>query len=252
MKMVDKKPVGKLTDASAVLRAVKTVLAQEDLQATINSNIAKVKELWSQIDSIIKEKGGLSWVPGVGRGIEYRSASWGISNSLNKEINLERINYLKDAFDHVFSFISPGVTGGVSADAWYLIGDFKKQLTETLDVVAGVVKKQYDTQRQQIKGETPAASAASAPSVKQNFVGKLNSMNRNLDYYKSILSNRVAPSAIKQAVGIIDNYKTQVSALLTYLKDAGAEEAATKEGSINELEKWITDFANSWKLSSNQ
>lgn len=120
--MVGKKPTGKLSSAKDILKAVKTIFAQEvssaELEEQVKDNLKQALKLFNDIDSIVKDRGGLSYLPG-GRAFGYRQVASYIKNQFNEyPMTLDIIKDIAKKIKNVKSYISPGVTGGVSEDAW--------------------------------------------------------------------------------------------------------------------------------------
>jgi hypothetical protein len=251
IQVMDKKPSGKLSSAVQVLNSVKKVLGQKNLDAIIASKINEVKQHWAQVDKIIKEEGGLSYVPEIGRGIEYSTLSYGISKSLNREMSMERIKWLKDQINNIFSLIQPGVTGGVSVDAWEQLANDKKELLTSLEVAYEFIQEKHAITTRQRKGQPNPEETVVTPGSQtggSQTDGRLATLIRNLDYYKAIAPTRLAPKYVLQADGYIANYRAQVVALQTRLKGSSEQEATAAESEIKQLEGWINGWATGWKL----
>lgn len=246
MQVVEKKPHGKLSSAQLIIGAVKTVLAQEvnDDQKNLNDSMATVRRAMAAIQAKTSE---LTFsIDNYVDTINNLASNPTIDNLKELQKTLDKLHVRLDpsSWLHYTTF---GATG-LSQETWAVVESLVKTAKAAADKGLEARLHMKENEATRAVNQTSGVAAPSK-SDKQVFIDRLNALNRNLALYQSDLPVRIAPAAQKQASDIIKNYKVQVDALLAYLNSASDQEALSKSASVDQLEKWINDFAASWRLA---
>jgi hypothetical protein len=210
--VVDKKPTGKLASTRSIIDAVKIVLAEtpaapvksapdltkytdDQLQFLINGNIDRAKELWDQIDQTIKDRGKLSYVPSIGRGIVYS----GISNIIKKQLNetpmtLDIIKDIDNRIKEVMDYISPGWSGGLSEEANDVVKGFLPDFKGYVDTVIAALKEIHNRERAKIRGNVSVDPENEPKPVMTDAAAQLTQEYKNvlgqINQYQAIVNAR--------------------------------------------------------------
>jgi hypothetical protein len=273
MQKVEKMPTGKLSSAAQIVRAVKMALGQEEPKYD-----PKLIANWYRYQTLAKlEKAknygstGLSAClravragfvvadqyvgkdyEDIAKSVQRSTTAWMNMYNKTSELSADGVNEMiaglqeaKENAQMAFSYDDAASTLRNEATS-----NFDQAIRVCKEALSTVQSFNADPNSLPIGVSAPAQPADISKPGKQNFMGRLTSLDRNLKLYASYVPVRIAPSAQGQANKIIANYQAQVKALLDYLKDASDQEATSKAGDIEQLEKWVTDFGTSWKLSS--
>ena len=259
LQVLNKKPTGKLSSTAQVLRAVRVVLGEDNLEtlyANAQDTLEKFRSVYTSIASMMGEDT-------TGNDTYFNMLQRMLNEKKIKTPNFE--SGLLSALDNVKSDLEPSYLSWDHSSFspeqqanWQKVQKYFPTLKQYADRFHSTIVKiqaienatQIASDAEEAKKIDPETDQAIPATIKSNPLSdKLNDLNRNLNYYQSILATRVAPTAIKQATGIIAGYKTQIDALLTYLKDAPQQEAMSKEQNVTQLEQWVKDFATNWNLA---
>lgn len=262
LQVINKKPSGKLSSALHILGAVKKALGQTNSvpEKNIIESIKEVAANLEKVYSLVKKTGGLTDITSnwMNSRLDVVRGLLNVANTSPESLSADQIDNTISAVNAIARNLHPNLlhnilpnflNKGVSSDA--LWNGVEPILTAAVVDLQNISKKIVSKQinNQPIVDAPVAAPAAPEKAVKQELIDRLNSVNRNLALYSSYLPVRIAPSAQNQAKTIISNYKSQADALLAYLKDASDQEAMSKSGSVDQLEKWVSGFATNWKLA---
>jgi hypothetical protein len=114
LKMIDKKPTGKLSTANEIIKSVKVVLSQDTTnEAQIVANLNKVLNIIQRIQVIAQ--GDIS-MPQFGWNVYFEKVNAAIADS-----TIDKINKVKEYFNTLYGRLKPGVIMGVTDDTWSVI-----------------------------------------------------------------------------------------------------------------------------------
>jgi hypothetical protein len=269
--MVGKKPTGKLESTAHILSEVKKALAQE------TKYDPKMIAYWFKTQTLGKLERALRQAEGalaicqraVKAGFMVQSQTFGKdyedlatavqgANNAWQKMHTERptvegANAMVTGISDALSYVDEAFSTDEKAEALKdeASGAFKGAIRTAKSAIVTIQDFNSDPNSLP-SGVIPPSTEGTvgATSGKQGLTNRLTSLMRSLNYYKSILPTRIAPRVIPQAQSIINNYSTQINALLTYLKDASDQEASQHEQDVKNLEGWVNGFATSWKLAS--
>lgn len=225
VKVVNKTPTGKLA-SKQIIAAVKNIFAQahtsEELYDVLNENKKKTLKLLDVIDSVVDSRGNLSLLPG-GRAAPYKAAINRLHDLFSEDMTVDNINSIHDIIKRVKKFISPGYTGGVSEDAWDVIGPlfdkFDPYFTNMLEArhnLNNLERESYDTDTRK-----PVSTFVLTPEARQLF-NSIDEHIKNLDSYKPFInkSNKLNVAQKNSELSWIDSQIKE----LQDLKSAGPTE----------------------------
>lgn len=162
-----KTPTGKLAAKDAV-NIARIILADsgktlDQINQELTQAWSQAKAAWKKIDNIIREKGGLSYVPTFGRAIDYWSYASRVDSEFEERPSLEGVDTLKTFLktgalgSNIKSLIRPGWSGGISKDAWAMLneGDDIDVLVDGLDHIGDLINEKIKKQRE--ANQTPTA-----------------------------------------------------------------------------------------------
>lgn len=220
--VVNKTPTGKLAAKDAINFA-RIILAQSGDEVELNLHSAT--SIWNKINQIIKEEGGLSYVPGVGRGMEYWADSKVMDSKLSERpMKLDMVDDIKGLVDHIKNLVSPGITGGVSKQAWMLLdnGNEFNVLQEFLDKARQGIEAKLRVERSQKFEDKPKTQEAQDP-----YIAKFNELMTKLN-----ASSKINDKGKKVAIDYLNARRLELNNPETH--DKGAK-------GIDDMEKHLTD-----------
>lgn len=220
LKMVEKKPTGKLSNASDILKAVKIVLAvsKSDLESQLSSKISFIKNRLVQVYDNIK--GELNF-PYVFRGYG------GLFSQLD-DLNIEKA---QEMFIGFYKRVKPSFSGGITEDTWKVwepkLSAVGYALSEARELRNKIKKMDADGVTETGE-EAPAekAAPATAPAVKME--------NPQIEVFKRMILN---------IMNLLSGWQTEIK-YKTKLNDGTPLTDADK----NQANKWIT---NKWTTLRN-
>jgi hypothetical protein len=266
--VIEKMPKGKLAGKNAI-NAVKIILGQDfneqELNDNIDRNIQAAEQLWDNIDRIIRDRGNLSYIPGVGRGIDYNVQSRFLKSTFGKKpMTLDAIISLKNRLNHIRDLISPGVTGGVDEDAWYTVSPLFNRFSKFLSVAYADRQKLDDMERKRSEVNSPSETSQPAggtlqvapvevkglPAPLLPLQEKITSNLEKINSWRAVVSTYQDEADKKTGNNFLNSMASRLNALEVALSKIDAPQADAVVGNftaqIEELEGKMNKFYDGW------
>ncbi len=185
LKMIEKKPTGKLSSSSEILKAVKNVVAQDysGIKSNVNSAWNQFQKLKSVVNPYLtREVGGLQdWI------VNWMSVAGPFVNDYNGKMNtvkenptFENINAAVDNLSRLENRLKPGLYGlpkesQVWSDAQAIMAGIKNSLNEALKLselnqkeMGSRSKEKYDTSKSsEVQSDSPGGASNFTDIVKK-------------------------------------------------------------------------------------
>lgn len=250
LKMIDKKPTGKLYTASEIINSVRVVLAQDTSnEAQIIANLNKVLNIMQRLQLIAQ--GDVS-LPQFGWNLYFAPVNTAIANP-----TIDNINKAKERFNTLHDRLKPGIIQGVTDDTWSVIkplfgsgsAAFEKSLIARQKVnearakeVAGDI---VDSDKPERVGVTVVDAYGLSTSIK-NALSTLNGYRAaiNTDDTLEEADKNTALAWINSRSAAINNIKAQYDSL-----ENDEEKMAAAPRMLENLKKITTkfnDFYQGW------
>lgn len=176
--IVNKKPTGKLASSADVLKAVKNVLGEQtvppqeqELIDKINNALRTAYMKWNYIEKVIVEEGKLSL---FGRAPEFSQATVKIKQLLKENPKTDDLRRVVAIMGKIKGLIKPGITGGVSSQAWTTLGE-GDLITDLMQFISSIANDKSDLNRMRgLRQMSNAINPISAPVPVNETVIKIN------------------------------------------------------------------------------
>jgi len=249
LKMIDKKPTGKLSNSKSIINSAKIILAQEsDTPDTLESLDAKIKgNLQSALRIINRIKALTDEELTIGLSIKSEYTN------VITDPKVDNIKEAKSAFNHAVWSIKPGVVFGISEDTWAIVQGLVAQVNGYYDS-AMTLRQKYNSIRagQVTKGEAaPTSQSAERVGVTttdvygleisiKNAIATLNGYKAaiNTDNTLEVSDKNSALSWINNRLSLINNIKSTYESL----EDESAKLAAAPK-MLENLKKITSGFS---------
>lgn len=253
MQVVDKKPTGKLSDASQILKAVKTVLAaaptKEQFENAIQGAISTINSNLSRIASISNSELTFSIDPQVGE-IAKLTSNPTIDNLEAAE---DLIGKLETRLDpHSWLHYTLMGSSGLSEDTWQgvqgLLNSVKTNVRNA---------KSWRAQLKQLESSSEVSGDAGLPASKpfqvpeatvsaDPIIGKLVALSNKLRAYKAV----PAIARNREAAGWIDSEIQEIKGVMQGFSSIpeGQEDIVRGnfEKEVSRLEGEVNEFSSTW------
>lgn len=193
LKMIDKKPTGKLATSLDILKAVKVVLAQDTaaLQSKLDSLMAGIRSAANSITNLTEADLTVSW-SGFAQGIV----------DLTQKPSIANLKKIKDIMGKQYTRLKPGgvIFSGISEEAWIRVEPKIGLINSNADKAMEVIRQMVQVQEKGEEGGVAKEEAKETPSDEKPRVGT--------DPYPN--STKFSQQ-IQQTLNAIRGYKASVS-----------------------------------------
>jgi len=220
--IAEKPATGKLSSkAAAALIKIKTADANDDVETALG----QIGDLLDQIDNIVKDRGGLSV-----RLPQYLLFLHDAKMALTwRPFTTDNIGDLASMINRISGWISPGLTGGVSNDAWSIIKPLFHRMNASFKTLRTAVKASLQEEREKILG-APTSPTSNAPTTSlSDDEAKISTLIGKLTELKM----RPATAANKRLMDWID---AELKALNDFAQMVRTSPAATDAADIKQHE----------------
>lgn len=244
LKIVNKKPTGKLSSANDIINAVKVVFAQNSSQTLAQqaqNEINKLPHLARKIRSIADKE------------LTFTTLPWQtIIEEYSNNAVLDNLNYLKNLWRRFKNRIRPGIplTGGVTEDTWISLESLFNQGYVIIDKAIKLRTEAQKTLSEERRVEEQTSKITSPAA--SDFLNKINNtLNIITDYKTKINSDTSITNDEKSAaiewlnkqVTKIDNLNHEFHLIP---EESREEKIALLDSNLNKIIELLGKFKEKW------
>lgn len=260
IKIIDKKPTGKLSSSSSIINAVKTVLGQEvNPLDIIAEQQMKGRMAWSKINSEV-DKNTSSWALQWSENYAWGTISQGINKMLNykpQDMTIDRIENLDSRIREAYNFVNKmnnqdllDRLQDLFKQMYLLYGPMKKARDaynrgESAKSVENIVDKKTAPGPKSIPEVTVVGDPNNISSKVQNSLNKIKSYKSQIQSDMD-LSVEEKNAANKWLDGRATLYNSQKAGFESIPEEEKANAAQRFLNNINKLDAQLEAFRSKW------
>lgn len=217
LKMIEKKPTGKLSTANEIISSVRVVLAQDTTnEAQITASLNKVLSIMQRIQVIAQSDISM---PQFGWNMYFEKVNTAIANP-----TIDKINKVKEYFNTLHNRLKPGIIMGVTDDTWSVIQPLFGTGNAAIEKALIARQKVNEERAKEVASDMTAPEKTSVPAVTQvhgmeatiqNALGRLNSYRAaiNSDFDLEESDKSAALTWINGRAAALNKLKTEYASL---------------------------------------